>query len=414
MRTSPVFRLRVFPALLLIGAAACSDAPTAIAPDASLQSRAASPAVVLETPRFESRAPAYPAVAVYIVFREYAHQNPGLSRVDSEDREYQRYMEKRLRELYPARGYSGMMQDATADLRAHHRRWSAYEKGRGAQVGTQSCEEFQMTSVGTQCTGGGEGGTGYPPPSPIYYDDGSWSGQQEFEVDHAAILSVQQEADSLAVTPEEYDRLVYYESLALGNDGGYTLTGTNGLTRDDLIRQAAEGAMPGELTATADWGTVIAIPLGLGAVCGIRAVFAYFRAKSASGNYYPSLSAGDTKRDAFRHVYASVMLRRYCTAPLAKAITDVNEWGNSAWGARVMDYHNNDLGREAKYEHFRGHWFWDRWSWGVWGHRVRRYIDDPANGAFLPSLQDQSLSEQAARSIRQTVPAYMYIYFREY
>lgn len=78
----------------------------------------------------------------------------------------------------------------------------------------------------------------------------------------------------------------------------------------------------------------------------------------------------------------------------------------------MMDYHNNDLRRSARYEHFRGHWFWDRWSWGVWGHRVRRYIDDTRNGVFVTQYQNVNITESQARSIDSGIPNYKYIYFR--
>ena len=174
---------------------------------------------------------------------------------------------------------------------------------------------------------------------------------------------------------------------------------------------AAVGIKPGEMIAQL-WGPWITIPLGVAAFFGPRILFSKLRAESASASYCPGLDPGDTRRDAFRHVYVNVMLRRYCSGPIAKIVMDVNEWGNGVWGARMMDYHNNTLGRETRYEHFRGHWFWDRWSWGVWGHKVRRYIDDPQNGSFLPALQSGTLTEQEAKAITDPVPSHLYIFFR--
>jgi hypothetical protein len=394
---------------LLAFLSACADTPTTTFPAATSLSAGDRSQAPLPTPRFEARTPAYPAIAVYIVYREYVHLNPHLTHVDVEDPHYQRYVEKRLRELYPERGYAGMMHESTAELREHQRRWRAYEHARREHrehVGTQTCDgDFHMYST-EFCE---PGGSPYVPPT--YDDDPSWTGNEEFVIDDTQVLTVQQHADSLQATADEYDRLVYYESLALGNDGGYHLMGTG--SRDDLIRHAATGAMPGEMTAQGVWGAAVAIPVGVFGACAIRGTFAYFRARGAAQSYYPHLSPGDTKHDAFRHVYASVMLRRYCSAPIAKAITDINEWGETAWGPRVMDYHNNDLGREVRYKHFRGRWFWDRWSWGVWGHNVRRYIDDAANASYLPALRDNTLTEATARSISLTAPSHWYIYILE-
>jgi hypothetical protein len=228
-------------------------------------------------------------------------------------------------------------------------------------------QDYEVIGEGEPCGTGG-GGDGSGTPAPVYEDDQSWNAQQEFVVDDTYIPTVQEEADSLQVTSTENDLLYYYEDLARG-EGGYQIAAASGeYSRDELIRMAAAGIRPGEVTAQI-WGPWISIPLGVAAFLGPRILFSKLRAESASGSYYPSLNPGDTRRDAFRHVYVNVMLRRYCSGPIAEAIMDANEWGNGVWGARVMDYHNNDLGRDAKYRHFRGHWFWDRWSWGVWGHR---------------------------------------------
>jgi hypothetical protein len=357
-------------------------------------------------------------VAVYIVYREYVNQHPGLTRLRQDDPEYQRYVEKRLRELYPHRGYAGMMRQAITEMREYRRQWKEYDEIRGAvggRLSSQMCYP-QITSVSPAdyyCEdggGGGGSGTTYPAPSSEYYPDGSWTGQVEFAVDETRVPSIQEEADTLQASPYEHDRLLYYESLALGN-GGYEIQGANGTpSRDDLIRMAANGAGPGEVT-TQFWQTAVTIPLGVVAFFVPRILFSKWRAESASENYYPTVSPDDTRRDAFRHIYVNVLLRRYTSAPVAKAVMDWREWGNANWGSRIMDVHNNHLGVEVKYEHFRGHWLWDRWSYGVWGGRVRTYINDSRNAAFLPTLAN-TYDEAEANAIRAAVPSYIYIYFR--
>ena len=404
---------------LVLALGACADTPgrLPLSPDLA-QAAATSGQAVTPPPRLVSRTPHYPAVAVYIVYREYVNQHPGLTRLSQDDPEYQRYMEKRLRELYPQRGYAGMMREAVAEMREYRRQWKDYEQARRAQVGgisPQMCE-IHMTSISTaeycEPTGGGGGGGGsYPPPQPEYYDDGSWSGHTEFVPDETQVPTITQEVDSLQASAYEHDQLLYYESLALGNDGGYELQGADRtLSRDDLIRMAAANPAPGEVSIQL-WGPTVNIPLGVVGFFAVRVLFSKWRAESASATYYSSIGAGDTRRDAFRHIYVNVMLRRYITAPLAKAVMDINEWGNANWGARIMDVHNNHLGVEVKYEHFRGHWLWDRWSYGVWGGRVRNYVNDSRNAAFLPALAN-TYDEAEAKAIRATVPSYIYIYFR--
>lgn len=311
-----------------------------------------------------------------------------------------------------------MMRDAVAEMREYRRRWKEYEQSRNARGGgisPQFCEIHATSiSIAEYCepTGGGGGGGGsYPPPQPEYYDDGSWSGQTEFVTDGTQVPTIAEEVDSLQASAYEHDRLLYYESLALGNGGGYEIAGADGtLTRDDLIRMAASGAGPGEI-GVQFWQTAVAIPLGVAAFFVPRILFSKWRAESASETYYPSLDPDGTKRDAFRHIYVNVLLRRYTTAPIAKAVMDWREWGNANWGSRIMDVHNNHLGVEVNYEYFRGHWFWDRWSYGVWGGRVRNYVNDSRNAAFLPALAN-TYDEAEAKAIRATVPSYIYIYFR--
>lgn len=401
---------------LMVALGACTDTPERLplSPDLAKPAATSGPGV-FPPPRLVSRTPQYPAVAVYIVYREYVNRHPGLTRLSQDDPEYQRYMEKRLRELYPHRGYAGMMRQAVAEMREYHREWREYErasKPRGSEISPQTCE-INMTSISTaeECEPSGGGEETYPPPQPEYYEDDSWSGQVEFVTDETQVPTVAAEVDSLQASAYEHDRLLYYESLALGDDGGYEIQGEDGtLTRDDLIRMAAYGAGPEEVN-TQFWQTAVLIPLGVAAIFAPRILFSKWRAESASESYYADLSPGDTRRDAFRHIYVNVMLRRYTSAPIAKAVMDINEWGNANWGARIMDVHNNHLGVEVRYAYFRGHWFWDRWSYGVWGGRVRTYINDSRNAAFLPALAD-TYDEAEAKAIRATVPSYIYIYFR--
>ena len=383
--------MRVLP-LALVGLAACRDAVAPIAPEPPAFSKSAPRAAL------EYKTPTYPAIAVYIVYREYVNQHPGIRHLSLDDKEYQKYVEKRLRELYPKKGYSGMMRDAVAE----HRRNLAVLRN-------------TLTATSDECPpdalicGGGE------PNQPTYsYDpDPSWDGQQEFPVDETIVPTVQEEIDSLQATPAEADGLRYYETLALA-EGDYRLVSATGeLTRDDLIRAAASGRSPHGMSVQAV-PLVVSVPLGIAAFFTPRIAFAWWRAVDAAANHYPNLEPGDTRRDAFRHTYLSVMLRRYCTSPIAKMVTDLNEdlRDNNPAASKYMDLHNNDLGREVKYAHFRGRRFWDRWSWGVWSHRVRDYINDGNNGVFIGGWRQSAPTEENARAGEALVPDEKYIYFQ--
>jgi len=160
------------------------------------------------------------------------------------------------------------------------------------------------------------------------------------------------------------------------------------------------------------------VPVAIGR-CGIQIVLADSRSKGKAAEYYPALGGGDDRRDAFRHIFASVILRRYCTEWGALLVTNANEWlANNSYAAHQMDYHNNTVGRVAKYNHFRGHWFWDRWGWKTWGQRVRSYIDAPggtsgtfANGVYFQAWANGAPNSQVDSELN-LVEGWKYVYFQ--
>ncbi len=109
----------------------------------------------------------------------------------------------------------------------------------------------------------------------------------------------------------------------------------------------------------------------------------------------------------------NVHLRRYIGSFLAKQIMDwwEDQNANNVPKAKVMDLHNNDLGREVKYKHFRAHWFWDRWNWQAWAWKVRDYVKDTNNGEFIAEWRDGDPTESEAWARKQLVPDWRYIYF---
>ena len=236
--------------------------------------------------------------------------------------------------------------------------------------------------------------------------------------------TIQMEIDTLQLEGPEVDAIHYYEALATGTyapgggpGGGDTINMTgvgDGPTRDDLIRAAAAGRSPGEVTAQVSEQLLATIALGVvGAWKAHRVQQASDRAHRKSTEFYPGVDPQDTKRDAHRHVYVNMMLRRYVGATAAKIIADRHENQNdNVSTARVMDLHNNDIGRSVRYNAFRGHWLWDRWDWQEWAAKVRNYIDNPANAEYIPewSVEPRPTIDQAWD--RETcVPDAKYIYF---
>lgn len=376
-------------------------------------------------------APTYPPLAIYIVYREYVHRNPGLTRLSPDDRRYQAYMERRLRELYPDRGYPGMMRDARAEARLNEVAVQRYEREMDHHTAQTVASSSLMSVTSSQC--------GTTTADPNEGADSSWVGQTEFPVPPDEQLpTLQMEIDSLQLVGVEIQELYYYESLATGSyapepgSGGGGGGGGGGSdpddpgiyeplsaggepTRDDLIRAAAGGrtAAPGEVAIQVDPVLIGAISLGVvGAWKGFRVQQAADRAIARSEAYYPTLSAADTKRDAYRHIYLSMMLRRYVGATAAKIITDLHE-NDSNGPEKVMDLHNNDIGRSHRYNAFRGHWFWDRWDHNEWSVKVRGYINnESANGVYISEWdQFPNTSTEAAWARRACVPVAAYIFF---
>ncbi|HEX5870442.1 MAG TPA: hypothetical protein VFY65_08505, partial [Longimicrobium sp.] len=373
-------------------------------------------------PMLEAATPRYPAAVVYILYREYLHRNPGLTGLGPDDPRYQRHMERRLRELYPTRGYDGMMRDAVAELRRSRAAWGRYQRELRAYdrgLAPADCETQMMMTAAVSpaaCT---------PDPVEEEYDpyadplvDASWEGQEEFAVPaDSAIPTIPMEIDTLQLQGAEVDSIYYYESLATGTyRAPIQMAGAGaGPSIDDLIR-AAGGEASGDEVAIQVSPEFLAgafVSLGVIGWKAYRVKQATDRAIRKSEEAYPLLDPGDTKRDAMRHVFWSMMLRRYVGAFLAREITDYRE-RNSTGAPRVMDLHNNDIGRSYRYRRFRGSWLWDRWDWQKWGVRVRDYIHfSTDNAVFIPAWATSPPTTAQAWQREATVPDARYIYFRQ-
>jgi hypothetical protein len=375
-------------------------------------------------PLLQTATPRYPAAVVYILYREYLHRNPGLTSLSPENPRYQAYMERRLREIYPGRGYAGMMRDAAAETRRHRQAWLRYERELRAYergVAPAGCDTEIMTAAAAPAAC-----TPDPPeeeaPAPDPYADplidASWSGQEEFDVPpDSAIPTIPMEIDTLQLAGAEVDSIYYYESLATGTyREPIQMTGAGEPpTIDDLIRAAGGGVVPDDEVTVQVSEPVVAgalVSVGLIGWKAYRVKQATDRAIRKSGEWYPLMAPADTRRDAARHIYWNVMLRRYVGAFLTKQITDLHERG-SLPAERVMDLHNNDIGRSYRYKRFRGSWLWDRWDWQGWGTRVRDFIYFSSdNAVYIPEWKDATLTLQQAWQREALVPDTRYIYFR--
>ena len=411
--------------LMLLGMSGCEAAPThsVDVPAVFGASFARGPDIPAppRTPALEVSTPRFPAAAVYIVYREYIHRNPGLTSLSPEDPAYQRYMERRMRELYPTRGYSGMMRDAVAEAQRNRQAWMTYEREvrEYERRSASSGGNINGAAVALQCTS--------EAVDPSAGADPSWTGNDEFQLppdDH--IPTIQMEIDTLGLRGTEIDQIYYFESLATGTyaGGGGGVGGDPihmhgfpaGTNLDDLIRAAGEGRTPfsGEVEAQVFPVLIAWVGVNLGIIGwkANRMLWAVDRAREKSQQFYPTMGEIDTQRDAHRHIYWNVLMRRYVGPFYAKQGADWHE-RNSTGAARVMDLHNNEIGRSHRYRWFRGHWLADKWKPDVWAERVRNFVDHVGvNGEYIPewATADPTTAEAEARAA--CVPSTKYIYFR--
>jgi hypothetical protein len=407
----------------LLSASACDSfvEPRSATPE-DLRSVVAHPAPPVP-PKTVSTTPLYPAPVLYILYREYLHKNPGLTTLSPEDKHYQQYLERRLRQLYPTKGYSGMMKDAVEEMRQNRRAWLAYEQA----------HDIWIQNISPECADGAlyDPRTGQPCPGVDGVDpnvDPSWDGQVEHAVPPDEMIpTLQMEIDTLQMTQPEIDHLYYQESLADGSffqkrDEQYVVLGTGGrATLDDLIRAAGGGWTPpstvssgGEVVVQVNPALIATVVLSAGIIGWkvYRIGQAADRATSKSQQYFGPLNEQSTKRDAHRHIFLNMQMRRHVGSDLAKWIADRHEeQGGNVASDLTMDLHNNFIGREIRYKNFRGHWLWDRWDWNEWAVKVRDYINTSSNAEYIPEWKNATPTLEQARSRASAVPNWKYIYF---
>lgn len=389
----------------------------------SLQASVARP----EPPKFVPRAPMYPAAVVHILYREYLHRNPGLTTLSPENKDYQRYLERRLRQLYPNRGYAGMVSDAVDENRQYRLAWAEYKKKLHAwknTIGIMACTETSIIDpeTGESCVPPSGDGSGDPTVDP------SWDGQVEYlPPSDESIPTLQMEIDSLQMTQPETDQLYYQESLA---DGSFyerwdeiIITTTTGkrATIDDLIIAAGDGWTPVNQVGRDKKGATIQVDpmtvtsILVGVYIGFKAWRVYQgaqRAKAKSTEYFGHLPEGSSQRDAHRHIFWNMQNRRYVGEDYAHVIGNAYEaYGDNPPNDRTMDLHNNAIGREVRYRNFRGHLVWDRWDWREWAEKVRNYINHSDNAEYIPEWRTSPPTLEEARAREQLVPNWKYIYF---
>jgi hypothetical protein len=147
------------------------------------------------------------------------------------------------------------------------------------------------------------------------------------------------------------------------------------------------------------------------------------RAFQKADEYFPSLAGTDDKKDAFRHIFWNVQMRRWLGEGSARYLTTRhedsgaydqygNKYSDNPANSKVMDLHNNEIGLDHKYRHFRADRIWDRWNTDKWSRRVRDYVQDAANGTYIAEWNQSVPTLEAAWQRESVVPRSSYIYFQ--
>lgn len=284
--------------------------------------------------------PVFPVIALHIIYREFLHQNPEFTTYADMQVPFSKYLEDRLIELYPEISYEGMMQTAINEY-----------------------DDYALASVN--------------------YADAL---NEVEEVKKLKIIpTLKEEIEATAMTQDE---------IAMWNDLEQYATSDKKIKRSELDNlliqygQMDKGIVIGTIVI-GTWGIVAIAGGGVAVVAGgyflFRALQARSRALSTATNHFGNIRGGE-QSDAYKHIYASMHLRRYA----GRAIAQLFGWGQEAiinrnqCHDREMDYHNNRVGRSTKYSTFRNGT--SRHDWGRWGRRVRDFVNNPgANGTIHSS-----------------------------
>lgn len=324
----------VFLLLLVFNFVSC-DKNEIITPNPSSTALDKSGQLTEPEPNFST--PAFPVLALHIIYREYLHENPQITTNTAlRQSSFPTYLENRLIELYPEVAYQGMMQTALSEYNAYAAAAASYAAATG-------------------------------------------------EVEEATLLenipTLQDEMVAIAMTQEE---------IAMWNELEQYATASKKIKRsqlDDLLaKYDKSGIIAGAVAFLVTPAGIVTV--GVVVVVGGYVIFRALQARSRANSmtskpdYFQNNSGGGTQGDAFRHIYASMHLRRYIGKPLAQLFGWGNEVaGNNQCHDREMDYHNNRVGRDTKYSTFRNGT--SNHDWGTWARRVRDFVNNPsANGAF--------------------------------
>lgn len=298
-----------------------------------------------------TKIPEFPAEVVYLLAREYeAIHNEEKPKYHTEEAKSERedstsmsdYLEKRLIQLYPNLAYKGMMKKLTflsQNIIPEKRK-----------------KEFSQPTI-----------------------EFNFSKKNSTESFHSYI-SDEDEVRFMNMTNEE--EKIYHTLNNLADDSlFFSLRDLQQLTINDSVFQAKKQLLSDSIPFFLKENLTIPLILsGGGSYIFYRIMQSKARAEYVSEYFYPEKTKYGMQGDAFRHIFVNVMLKRYTTEALAWLIMDIywEKVGNNAPCDLLMDLHNNNVGRSAQYQTFRGKHLYD---WQQWANNIEHFISDTSKNA---------------------------------
>jgi len=335
------------------------------------------------SPTFVSKLPSFNAEVLYVVGREYETLKDGTNQkspkfnvkgnvVNANTMTLYEYIEMRLIQLYPDVAYVGMAKDIE-------------------QEGTQAMQMYKD----------------YLAKRKVWEETQGVFREEEIET--PGFTSIENEIKLLAMTSEEEVQFRALNALATSSE-----LVTNADLENTLKSKSIKGIQKApQITLAAALGVAVVV---VGVYAVIRAEICKDRAVAKQSEFYGSRA--DLQPDAFRHIYVSMMLRRYLSQPTSWLIMDVyqenvknwfNKSGANAPRDKYMDYHNNNVGRDTQYDQLRGKWLKDMHKWELWGERVKNFVNDSNNGVKKRWLS--TTDNETVKSDRNSTDNYKYIWY---
>lgn len=281
--------------------------------------------------------PLFNAAVLYVLAREYENSRDTL-------RSMGEYVEERLIELYPEKAYHGMM----------------------SKVAEQTMDRLQTMYNAPQYRANAIDGLTLSSLNESYFNSVADSAEVEFmqmtEAEASAYWSLNALADS-----EAKFRLADFDSITVFDSEW----GLNAILMGDNTPYIIDE----------NWA-ISFVCMGVASTTIYRIMQSKARAEYVARHFFKSNTNYGKRGDAYKHIFVNLLLRRYTTAKIAWLVMDVywEQMGENKPCDRIMDYHNNLLGREYHYEKFQQ----SASDWRYWAYTVRDFINDTTlNAEFM-------------------------------